>query len=107
MKEFELKSIVRASAIYNICGMHDNHEPDFDDSNLLFLLSTADEFTYVGTDVKQFEFAMDEFEFLSEVQKHGVQNIEKCILEHVNSKNLNAKEFSYLVDGFLNQEMVA
>lgn len=106
MKEFEIQSIVTAAAIYNLSGMY-NCDSEFDDNSILFLLSTADEFTYVGTDLRQYEFAMDEFDFFTESQKTKVYEIESLIFENVNPGELSTKEFSYQVNDFLNREMVA
>lgn len=106
MKKFEMQAIVIAAAIYNLSGM-DNFESEFDDNTTLFLLSTADEFTYVGTDKKQYEFAMDEFAFITESQKTKISEIESKIFKNINPAELNAREFSYKVTDFLNQELVA
>lgn len=106
MKQFEIQAIVTAAAIYNLSGMY-NFDSEFDDNTTLFLLSTADEFTYVGTDKKQYEFAMDEFDYITESQKVKIYEIESQIWKNINPSELSAKEFSYQINDFLNQELVA
>jgi len=106
MKKFEIKAIIKSAALYNLAGMY-NIDSELDDNCILLLLSVADEFSYVGTDSRQNETALDQFEYLSPVLKARVNEIETLILKNIKPHEMNALELNYLVNDFLNNQVAA
>jgi len=106
MKKFEIKAIIKTAALYNLAGMY-NIDNEFDDNTNLLILSTADEFSFVGTSKAQYETALDQYDYLSHVLKSRVKEIETLILKNIKPHEMNAKELNYLVNNFLNNQVAA
>lgn len=93
MKTFQIKSIVRAAAMYHLYYNGYRDKNDIHD-----LGSVADEFSCVGTDKKQFKYAIAEYaEALSPQSKRAVRVIEKLINDSVNPDGLTPNKFIFLV----------
>ena len=93
MKRFQIKSIIRAAAMYHLYYNNYRNKDDIKD-----LGEIADLFSHVEDDKKQFKYAIAEYaEALSPESKKAVNMIERLIMASVNPAGLTPNKFIFLV----------